>query len=522
MSKEKQKKDALRKYLACLVFLLALAARLAILFFYTEPDNPGPSWDADVWHHWQIAYLSKEIGFKQGFLRLWDLKGMEYYWGLLHPLVLIIGFILSGSVSILVPRVISIIFSSLAITLIFLIVAQYFNKKAAFASALFLTLMPVSLFSDTLGLQEPLGLFLLFLGIYLFSRNAFFAGFSWMLAGMVRAEYWLFGAGLLLAVLIRDKSFDRKTLTLLGYGIPCLFYLKYLLDYTGNPIYPIYWNYLATVAGEWFAKLHVLSPETRALKHVCQILASLFFVSGLIILWKKYKGYLLLLLGFANLTFVFFVFGFGDYLYGYDRLKAPGFLARPWVGKLFAWPWGFLGILAAIFLLYFLPKKTGKLGTLVGAVIFLAILGASQLTWPSINYFYGVAKTPLEYKKEIAANVAKEYKSRGKILIPDNQPVITYALVYHEGIPGNKLVSSLYSPFYYYQGEDAFAEWETFREEIIEWLKKNEIELFVYAFGGGVGRDLYKEMLEREEGKLFELVYKGIDYQIYEVKITKD
>jgi len=511
-------------YLTLLVFLLALTARLVVLFFFTEPDNPGVAWYADVWHHWQIAYLSKEVGFKEGFLRLWDFKGMEYYWGLLHPLVLIVGFIVSGSISILVPRMVSAIFSSLAIALVFLIVAQHFNKKAAFASILFLTLTPVSLFSDTLGIQEPLGLFFLFLGIYLFSRNAFFAGFSWMLAGMVRAEYWLFGAGLLLAVLIREKSFDRKTVTLLGYGIPCIFYLKYLLDYTGNPIYPIYWNYLAIVAGQWFEKSHDLVLETQALKHVCQILASLFFIGGLIVLWKRCRGYLLLLLGFANFTFIFFVFGFGDFLYSYGRLQAEGFLARPWVGKLFAWPWGFLGVLAAIFLLYFLPKKAGKLGTLLGTLIFLAILGATQLTWPSINYHYGMAKGPLELKKRIAADITEKYNGRGKILIPDNQPVLTYALVYYEGIPGNKLVSSLYSPFYYHQGEDVFAEWETFREKIIEWLKKNDIELFVYAFGGGTGRDVYQKMLEREEGKLFKLVLvneRG-DYQIYEVTINKD
>jgi hypothetical protein len=308
-------------YLALAIFLLALASRLAVLFFYTDWDNPGPGWYADVWHHWQIAYLSKEIGFQHGFLRLWDFKGMEYYWGLLHPLVLIFGFLISGSVSILVPRMVSVIFSSLAIALIFLIISRHFNKKTAFASALFLIFMPITLFSDTLGMQEPLGLFFLFLGIYLFPRYAFIAGFSWMLAGMVRAEYWLFGAGLLLAVLVREKDLDRKVITLLGYTFPCVFYLKYMLDQTGNPIYPVYWNYLAIFLGQWFESPQEVVSGIQNFKYIFQGLTIFFFISGLVVLWKKYKGYLLLLLGFANLTLLFFVLGFGGYLYSYGLLR---------------------------------------------------------------------------------------------------------------------------------------------------------------------------------------------------------
>src|SRR3989344_3327790 len=112
---------------AVIFFAAAFIFRIGILFFMTIPENVGPGWYGDVYHHWQIAYLSKTVGFKEGFLRLWDFKGLEYYWGLLHPLVLIIGFALSGSTSIVVPRMISVIFGSLSITLIFLIINRHFN-----------------------------------------------------------------------------------------------------------------------------------------------------------------------------------------------------------------------------------------------------------------------------------------------------------------------------------------------------------------------------------------------------------
>src|SRR3989344_7637477 len=130
---EKHFKKRPQTLLILFVFLLALIPRLIVLFGYSDPENAGPGWYGDVYHHWQIAYLSKEVGFKEGFLRLWDFKGLEYYWGLLHPLVLIIGFALSGSTSIVVPRMISEIFGSLSITLIFLIINRHFNILSAFA-----------------------------------------------------------------------------------------------------------------------------------------------------------------------------------------------------------------------------------------------------------------------------------------------------------------------------------------------------------------------------------------------------
>ena len=40
----------------------AALPRLLYLFGLTDPENPGIRRYGDVWHHWQIAYLTKEIG----------------------------------------------------------------------------------------------------------------------------------------------------------------------------------------------------------------------------------------------------------------------------------------------------------------------------------------------------------------------------------------------------------------------------------------------------------------------------
>lgn len=503
-------------YIILLVFLLALSVRLVFLLVFTEIDQPSIG---DVWHHWQIAYLSKTIGFKQGFLRLWDFKGMEYYWGLLHPLVLIISFAVSGSVSIVIPRIVSTLFGSGVITLIFLIVARHFNKKAAFASALFLILMPTTVFHDTLGLQEPLGLFFLLLGIYLFPNHAFGAGFSWMLAGMVRAEHWLFGAALLFAVLIREKNFDRKVVTLLGYAIPCLLYMKYLLDKTGNAIYPIYWNYLVIGAGEWFSEITELTSKLRFVETASQFLAILFFIVGLVIFWKKFKSYLFILLGLFGLVFAFTVFGFGTYLHGFMRLPTPpGLIDKIWIGKIFAFPWGFLGVLAAIFLFYIFPKKIGKFGNLIGVPIFLVGLGAVQLIWPSIDHYYLALPKEYKYNRQAVELLADNYSGEGKIMLPSQSEFITYFLVHDEGIPGEKLAASFYGPFYYYEGEDPFAEWDIFREEIVEWLKKENVELFMAS----KNNKNYSKMFELEEGKLFEHLGSVRAFGIYKVRINEE
>ena len=38
---------------------LAAAPRLLYLFVFTDPENPDVRRYGDVWHHWQIAYLTK-------------------------------------------------------------------------------------------------------------------------------------------------------------------------------------------------------------------------------------------------------------------------------------------------------------------------------------------------------------------------------------------------------------------------------------------------------------------------------
>src|SRR6185436_15309185 len=241
------------------IFVVTLLPRLYVLFFVTDPQNPGLGWYGDTFHHWQIAYLSKEIGFHQGFLRLWDLKGLEYFWGLLHPLLLTTLFTVTGSVNIIIPRLVSSVGAAVSLALLFFLLRRYFNWHVALAGVLLAAFNPVGIFSDSIGMQEPLGLSLLFLGLLLWPRSPFWVGVLFALAGMVRAGYWLFSSGLIAVAMFSKEKVDRLLLAL-GWGLPCLAYMKYLLDYTGNPIYPIYWNFLGNAAGAWMQEA-ALTPD---------------------------------------------------------------------------------------------------------------------------------------------------------------------------------------------------------------------------------------------------------------------
>ena len=40
--------------------------RILYVFVFSDPQNPGGGAYTDVWHHWHIAYLTKEIGLSAG------------------------------------------------------------------------------------------------------------------------------------------------------------------------------------------------------------------------------------------------------------------------------------------------------------------------------------------------------------------------------------------------------------------------------------------------------------------------
>src|SRR5207302_5173932 len=75
-------------------------------------------WSSDVCSS-DLAYLTKEIGLTApGGPRLWDLKGLDYYWGILHPVVMLVLFFTTGSIDIILPRLLSLVCGAAVVVLI--------------------------------------------------------------------------------------------------------------------------------------------------------------------------------------------------------------------------------------------------------------------------------------------------------------------------------------------------------------------------------------------------------------------
>lgn len=487
---EKKQRAAIEKKVLLAVFLLALLPRLYIIFFASNPQNPGIGWYNDVFHHWQIAYLSKEIGFSQGFLRLWDLKGLEYFWGALHPLTLAFLFTITGSDSIVVPRLLSAFAGSAAIMVLFLLVSRYSNSKTAAAASLLAIVNPVGIFTDASGMQEPLGILMLLSGIYFWPKNPMATGIFFGLASMARGEYWLFSLGLFVVILFSPSHhFEKKVSLILSYTVLILLYMKYLLSYTGNAIYPIWWNFFGNAAGRWQAQIP-LTPEQITIRFVFGGLLVLSLFGIAVVLWKRPSWYLLAVLGFGNMAFLSFFIGFTEYLKSY--------LPRFWVDRIFWLPYMVVGTFICVFLFAKIAKLSSILlrgmGTVILWIGICAAVIALQFLWGPIWRYYdrGFGDNYLQASFAVAERVRPWYKG-GAILIPENDMVLTYGLVYALGLSGKTIAGQMFDPFYY-SLDDAFANWEKQRGKILAWFRNENIRLVIVPSG----KTRYEKLIAKE------------------------
>lgn len=493
---------AVFSYLA--VFALAGLPRLYTLFILTDPENPGLGWYGDAFHHWQIAYLSKEIGFSQGFLRLWDFKGVEYFWGLLHPLVLAVLFSLTGSIDIVIPRLLSLVTGSMTVVFIFIVMHRYFNGHVALAASMLAALTPVGIFSDASGMQEPLGIALLLLGVVLWPKRSSATGVAWALAGMVRAEFWLFGAALVLGMTLLRGNNTKKSGLVLGWIIPTLAYMKYLLDKTGNPIYPVYWNFLGNAVGQWMADAPLDHTQTAAMWGF-RAVALVSVVALLFVLHRKPRATVFWLLGLGSLLFLSVLLGFTAYI--------RGFLLRFLVDRIFVLSYLFVGSLLAVVLLHW-PRGVRFRRVLLsgGWVLILLVLASSQLAWKTIWRYYDPGRQTWEIEHSLASGIASSYEG-GVISMMEDRPWITYFLAHDYDIPADRMQGQMYDAFAYMSG-DPFANWEGNRESVLQWLDANDIRLLVFYSG----KSNYEEMISREPRRFrFLKVVNGGTISIYRV-----
>jgi len=409
----------------------ALFARLAYLFVFTNPENAGDGF-TDAYHHWQIAYLTKEIGLTHG-PRLWDMRGWEYFWGPLHPALMNVLFFATGSTDIVLARLLSLAFGTAAVALIFMLCHRYWGTAVAAVAGTFAALSPVAIFNDTAGMAEPIGIALVLFGIWLTPKHGFWAGVAWAIAAMARVEAWLFGFGLVVAWLIGSRR--SRTPLVIGWLIGMVAYAKFLIDQTGNPIYPLYINFqfVGLAAGGTAGQASGQGP----LWFVFVLGSAACLAAAAFVLWKRPPSYLLLIFGL-----------------GYSALSLATYLryATEWKERRFEFPLDFAAILLAIALVRWLPGARPALRT-VSLAAAAAVVLAVQVLWMPVQSTYVSTEPLFIYETSLGRDIMAVYNRpeyRGGVInMPGDEPTLLYVMVRDGGLRGDRVTSQFYDPFYY-------------------------------------------------------------------------
>ena len=452
------------------VAVAALVPRLGYLFVFSDPENAGHGF-TDAYHHWQIAYLTKEIGISHG-PRLWDMRGVEYFWGLMHPLLMNVLFFATGSIDIVLARLLSLACGSLVVVLIFLLCHRYWGMSVAVAAGAFAAFAPASVFNDDAGMVEPVAIALLLLGIWLTPKRGFWAGVAWGCAAMARVEAWLFSAGLVMAWILGRRSAALRLPLLAGWALSMGLYVKFLLDQTGNPIYPLYWNFQVVALGSAETSSS-LTPEQQLLR--LPLGAIVFFAAvGLAwTLWKRPPAYLLLTYGFGYWVFQAGALGFSALL----RHNTE------WMERRFEFPLDFAAILAAVLLLKVLPRYRASFKAVGWAVATACILGI-QVFWIPIQSAYAATEPGYQAQVQLGRAIGDiynrpEYKG-GVISAPGNTPTLIYTMARDGRVPGDRISSEFYDPFYYLPASYRYVNHKVVAGTLLQcWLSKTGTRLLL-------------------------------------------
>src|SRR5262249_41044629 len=229
-----------------------------------------------------------------------------------HPLLMVAVFDVTGPIDIVLDRLVSLVFGVVVVVLVFVLSRRFWGTQVAFAAALIASLLPTSVMNDASGMLEPLGVAFCLAGLAWWPRRGFASGLAFGLATMARAEAWLFGIGMVVAAFFKKDGWQQRIPLAAGFVAVMAVYMKILADKTGNPIYPLWWNFFANAVGKW-----EFTPVSAAQSSVRPVLGTLLVLSlaGLVwSLWRTPRSYMLLTFGFGYWVFVTGMLGFTSYL----------------------------------------------------------------------------------------------------------------------------------------------------------------------------------------------------------------
>ena len=258
---------------------------------------------------------------------------------------------------------------------------------------------------------------------------------------MARVEAWLFSTGLVVAWVLGRRSAAHRLPLLAGWTLAMGFYLKFLLDQTGNAIYPLYWNFQVVALGSAETS-STLTPGQQLLRIPMGAIV-LVSAAGLAwSLWKRPPSYLLLTYGFGYWVFQAGALGFTALL----RHNSE------WMERRFEFPLDFAAILVAVFLLKVVPEHGESLKVAGWSAATAGIL-AMQVFWAPIQSAYNATEAGYRDQVRLGRAVGDVYNRveyrGGVISVPGNVPTLVYTMVRDGGVPGDRMTSQFYDPFYY-------------------------------------------------------------------------
>jgi len=460
------------KYLVPLVLVAtAFAIRLISLFFVAPIDF---RWES--YHYWQIAFYTLKVGSSYG--RMWDLGGMEYFWGPLPILVQSFLLHVLGTTSMLPFRVLNGIIGSATAYLVYIVARRHFNSVAGLLAAVMVMLCPLLIFNSIIGMEETIGAFFIVLALNFFNRRNFFFGFFLGLASLCRIEFWPLSIGLCISYLIFGKNSNGLVESTIGWLTPMIPYFIHVRGTTGNPFYAFYWNFIGNIAGVWTP--WYVDPLVRTLFGVILVGS----VAGLLVLLKyrgRVQGYMLYVLFLGFLAYHGLTYVLGGFAPLFDRFF----------------------VLDAILGFILLGRYVARMPRSKVAGVAICILVALSTVYAA-PYYMGLQSDILGLYR-IADAVGHAYAD-GTILC--DMPMITYRLVDHWHISHEKILGTLYMPL-----EDL--------DRALSWLKSKDASWIVVAEPKAQKViTFFHEKLEDKFDKLFTLHYSFSGAELYKIDET--
>jgi hypothetical protein len=423
------------------------AVRLFFLFFVSGTGYTG--WYQDSFHHWQIAYYTLHVGLEQNPPRMWDLSGVEYFWGLLPTFVEMTLLWVFSTASLLPFRLFNVLMGSISAVLLYSIGRKYVSSNAGIVAGILAAASPMLIEVDTSGMLEPLGFAAILLALLLYDKRTYWTGVLLAIASLTHVLFWFIAIAIVFSYLVFERSGTKFLPSILGWATLMIPYFWFMQTRTGDWLYALRWNILGNVEGRWISDITLPLEEQLAYRAIAIAALAGSTIAAIFLLRRKPRSYPLhaFFLSYVGLQSI--IFGLTAYIVPYIVM---GQLGRVLLDRLFAmiYYYGFLLAGFAIIRIHRrmtnwllkqrLPISRIALGLILTAI--LVLVNVSSYNYVIGQYFAPTYRIPYDSQTEIADQIVSQY-SGGTIV--SSLVIVNYRLI-NRGISYNNVIGSLYIP----------------------------------------------------------------------------